>query len=130
MQWQDLLADKSLQDLPYKIELNEHGNIEMSPASFIHSALQSRITYILQSQLDGYTFAELAIQTSQGVRVPDAAWGSSEYFEAHCHEVFASSAPEICIEIISPSNHPSELKRKIELFLEAGALEVWLVDKV
>ena len=31
MQWQDVLADKSLQDLPYKIELNEKGNIEMSP---------------------------------------------------------------------------------------------------
>jgi len=33
MQWQDVINDKSLQDLPYKIELNEHGNIVMSPAS-------------------------------------------------------------------------------------------------
>jgi len=27
MQWQDVLADKSLHDLPYKIELNEKGLI-------------------------------------------------------------------------------------------------------
>ncbi len=35
MKWQDVLLDKTLQDLPYKIELNEYGKIEMSPASFI-----------------------------------------------------------------------------------------------
>ncbi|MGH8560071.1 MAG: hypothetical protein ACRESZ_21995, partial [Methylococcales bacterium] len=30
----DVLADKSLHDLPYKIEIDEKGLIEMSPASF------------------------------------------------------------------------------------------------
>ena len=43
MKWQDVLSDKTLQDLPYKIELNEYGKIEMSPASFIHSLLQGEI---------------------------------------------------------------------------------------
>lgn len=40
MQWLDDLADQSLHDLPYKIELNEKGIIEMTPASFIQSLLQ------------------------------------------------------------------------------------------
>ena len=44
MQWHEVLADKSLHDLPYKIELNEKGLIIMSPASFIHSLLQGRLT--------------------------------------------------------------------------------------
>jgi hypothetical protein len=44
MQRQDVLADKSFHDLPYKIELNEKGLIEMSPASFTHSLLQGRLT--------------------------------------------------------------------------------------
>ncbi|WP_428353136.1 hypothetical protein [Methyloprofundus sp.] len=43
MKWQDVLSDKTLQDLPYKIELNEYGKIEMSPASFIHSLLQGEV---------------------------------------------------------------------------------------
>ena len=34
MQWQEVLADKSLHDLPYKIELNEKGLIEMPPVSY------------------------------------------------------------------------------------------------
>jgi Uma2 family endonuclease len=129
MQWQDVLADKSLQDLPYKIELNEKGNIEMSPASVLHSLLQGRITAILQLQLNGSAFTELAIQTSKGVRVPDVAWGSNDYVAQHKDELFASSAPEICVEIISPSNTPEEMFEKTQLFIEAGAQEVWLITE-
>jgi len=129
MQWQDVLADKSLQDLPYKIELNERGNIEMSPASFLHSLLQGEIATLLRTQLGGRVFTELAIQTSKGVRVPDVAWGSLHFVERHIQEICASSAPEICIEIISPSNNKLEMAEKIDLFLQSGAIEVWLVDE-
>ena len=33
MNWQEVCEDRSLQDLPFKIELNEYGQIVMSPAS-------------------------------------------------------------------------------------------------
>jgi hypothetical protein len=39
MQWADVLADRSLRDLPYKIELDRNGNIIMSPASNRHGRL-------------------------------------------------------------------------------------------
>ncbi|MCU7937772.1 MAG: Uma2 family endonuclease [gamma proteobacterium symbiont of Bathyaustriella thionipta] len=129
MQWQDVLADKSLQNLPYKIELNEKGNIEMSPASVLHSLLQGQLTAILQSQSNGAAFTELAIQTTMGVRVPDVAWGSKDYILKHKKELYASSAPEICVEIISPSNTTQEMFDKTQLFIEAGAQEVWLVTE-
>ena len=129
MQWQDVLADKSLQDLPYKIELNEKGNIEMSPTSLIHSYLQAEITWYLRNQLYGHTFTELAIQTSHGVRVPEVAWCTKEFMSLHKNELFASSAPELCVEILSPSNTPKEMFEKTQLFLEAGAQEVWLVTE-
>ncbi len=129
MQWQDVLADKSLQDLPYKIELNEKGNIEMSPASLIHSLLQGKIVLLLGNTLAGNVFTELAIQTSDGVRVPDVAWGDHHFIEKHKDELFSSSAPEICVEIISPSNSCKEMSEKTQLFIDAGALEVWLVTE-
>jgi len=129
MQWQDVLADNSLQDLPYKIELNEKGLIEMSPASFIHSLLQGRLTKLLGNQLEGEVFAELAVQTTKGVRVPDVAWGSKGYVQKHIKDVYALSAPELCVEIISSSNTREEMKDKVELYLEAGAKEVWLVSE-
>jgi Uma2 family endonuclease len=129
MQWQDVLADKSLQDLPYKIELNEQGKIEMSPASLMHSRSQGRLAKILGLELGGEIFTELAIQTRLGVKVPDVAWGSKEYFQQHCDDVCAQAAPEICIEILSPSNTIAEMQDKILLYLEAGAIEVWLVEQ-
>ena len=129
MQWQDVLSDKTLQDLPYKIELNEYGKIEMSPASFIHSLLQGEIAKRLGEQPNGRVFTELAIQTSMGVRVPDVSWGSNGYVQKHIKEVFASNAPEICVEIISPSNNQEEMLDKIRLFINAGAREVWLVTE-
>ena len=129
MQWQDVLSDKTLQDLPYKIELNEYGKIEMSPASFIHSLLQGEIAKRLGLQSNGRVFTELAIQTTMGVRVPDVSWGSDGYVQKHIREVFASNAPEICVEIISPSNSQEEMLDKIRLFINAGAREVWLVTE-
>lgn len=129
MKWQDVLSDPTLQDLPYKIELNEYGKIEMSPASFIHSMLQGEVAKRLGGQLKGRVFTELAIQTSKGVRVPDVAWGSVDYVQKHIREVFASSAPEICVEIISPSNSQEEMQDKVGLFIRAGANEVWVVTE-
>jgi len=129
MQWQDVLDDKSLQNLPYKIELNERGKIEMSPASLMHSYLQGTLAKVLGLELEGKIFTELAIQTRLGVKVPDVAWGTDDYFQQHCEELCASSAPEICIEILSPSNTIAEMQDKILLYLEAGAIEVWLVEQ-
>lgn len=36
MRWQDVIRHPSLQDLLFKIELNEYGKIEISPASNRH----------------------------------------------------------------------------------------------
>jgi Uma2 family endonuclease len=129
MQWQDVLADKSLRDLPYKIELNEYGHIEMSPASFTHSRFQGKLAFLLQQQLGGEVFTELAILTDKGVKVPDVAWASEAYYQQHKNDTLATAAPEICVEIISPSNSMKEMRAKIKLYLKAGATEIWLVNE-
>ncbi len=129
MKWQDVLADQTLQNLPYKVELNQYGKIEMSPASFVHSLLQGEIAKRLGVLPKGRVFTELAIQTRLGVRVPDVAWGAEDYVHGHIKELFASSAPEICVEVISPSNSQTELLEKIQLFLDAGAKEIWVVGE-
>lgn len=36
-------------------------------------------------------------------------------------------APEICIEVVSPSNCVKELREKTAAFLAVGAEEVWIV---
>jgi Uma2 family endonuclease len=38
-------------------------------------------------------------------------------------------APEICVEILSPSNTQEEIDEKRDAYLRAGAKEVWLCDR-
>jgi len=37
-------------------------------------------------------------------------------------------APEIAVEVLSPSNHPAELAYKRHAYFEAGAEQFWVVD--
>jgi Uma2 family endonuclease len=126
MTWQDVLDDPSLKNLPYKIELNRRGQIEMSPATNLHNIFQIAITdLLLEFAAHGKRFQECSIETSNGVRVADAVWLSKEFLALHGHVTPYTRAPEICIEIISPSNTTEEMLEKIGLYLERGAIEVW-----
>jgi Uma2 family endonuclease len=124
--WQDVLDDPSLKNLPYKIELNRRGQIEMSPATNLHNIFQMAITdLLLEFAAHGKRFQECSIETSNGVRVADAVWLSKEFLALHGRVTPYTRAPEICIEIISPSNTTEEMLEKIGLYLERGAIEVW-----
>ena len=130
MQWSEVITDPSLRDLPYKIELNKWGIIEMSPASNWHALTQGKLVGLLRAFFQfGEVLVECSIQTSDGVRVPDVAWCSDEFLRIHGEVTPFPKAPELCIEVVSPSNSRHEMERKIGLFLEAGAQEVWLVSR-
>ena len=129
MQWQEVIEHPSLQDLPFKIELNEYGKIEMSPASNRHGRLQSKLTLLLaQHGGQGELYLECSVETRKGVKVADVAWASPEFFAEYGEVTPLPVAPEICIEILSPSNSQQEMAEKIDLYLAKGAKEVWLCD--
>ncbi len=48
MNWQQVCDDKTLHDLPYKIELNQQGQVIMSPASVRHVFFQAEIMSLLR----------------------------------------------------------------------------------
>ncbi len=130
MNWQQVCEDPNLKDLPYKIELNERGQILMSPARLFHSAIQGEIIIILKHLLNqGKIFPECAISTSKGTKVADVVWCSQKLWEKIKHEAEASIAPEICIEVVSPTNTQEEMRGKKFLYLEQGANEVWISDE-
>ncbi len=130
MNWSDVLADPCLQDLPYKIELNQHGAIVMTPASNRHARQQSRIYDILNEQkTSGEMIVECAVGTAKGVRVPDVAWMSNQFVAAQGETTPFGQAPELCVEVTSPSNSQAEMEEKIELYFEQGAQEVWLCNE-
>lgn len=127
MQWADVLNNPWLQNLPFKIELNRWGKIEMSPASNQHGAMQVDIATTLRKRRGGKVIVECSIQTTDGVRVADVAWISNKRLLALGWATPFPSAPEICVEVMSPGNSWAEMHMKAGLYLQAGALEVWVV---
>jgi Uma2 family endonuclease len=128
--WASLLADPSLQDVSYKIELNEEGAILMSPASNRHGMWQADIVFELRSVLkSGRVITECSVLTRIGVRVPDVAWASDSFLAAEADNTPFGRAPELCVEIRSPSNTDAAMRERIAAYLDAGALEVWIVQE-
>ncbi len=129
MKWQDVLEHPSLQDLPFKIELNEWGQIVMSPASNKQGFYRVELVLLLKQSLpEGRIFTECSIDTPRGVKVADVAWASDAFIEQYSFETPYPKAPEICVEIRSPSNTAAEMEEKIMLYLAKGAQEVWIGD--
>jgi len=129
MQWQEVCENKNLQNLPFKIELNNQGQVLMTPVKVNHSILQGKIIGLLYKNLtEGEALAECALRTKQGTKVADVAWASNDLLKKIENEVECSFAPEICIEVISNSNTTREINEKKALYFDQGALEVWLCD--
>lgn len=129
MQWSEVLASPYLKNLPFKIELNHFGQILMSPASNLHGAIQSDIVHLFKSKLKrGSTITECSILTRDGVKVADVAWASDAFINLHGQVTPFPQAPELCVEIVSPSNTKAEIDHKISLYFAHGAQEVWVVN--
>jgi Uma2 family endonuclease len=125
--WEDVCSDQSLRELPFKIELNRLNQIVMSPAHPRHSRLQSKLARILGDLLsDGEAIVELAIETEDSTKVPDVVWASKATIARRSGETSWLSAPEICVEVLSPANTTDEMDKKRALYFERGASEVWL----
>jgi len=62
------------------------------------------------------------------VRCPDVAFVRAERIPPGRNTGFFQGAPDLAVEIISPTDRPGEVKAKAKDWLEAGCRIVWLVD--
>lgn len=130
MDWQQVINEPSLQNLPFKIETDERGRIIMSAHRIGHSVFQGEIAFILRTQgPNGIALSECAINTSKGTKVADVAWASNGTLAIIREETAASIAPEVCVEVLSMSNSEEEMTEKRGLYFERGAKEVWVCDE-
>ena len=125
--WQAMCADPTFEDVAGKIELTEWGEILMSPVGKVHGIASMRIGEVLRKVLGGHTMAEVGVATGIGVRAPDVAWCSETWLAAHPENMPLSSAPELCVEIVSESNALPKLREKAMAYVNAGAVEAWIV---
>ncbi|MBK1835590.1 Uma2 family endonuclease, partial [Roseibacillus ishigakijimensis] len=126
--WEKILADPFYARLEHRIETNAHGQVLMSPPPhYNHGETQTDIALLLtQLMTGGRALTECPISTSRGVRAADTVWISYPRRQQCRHSSgVLTRAPEICVEVLSPSNTTNEMLEKKALYFEAGAEEVW-----
>lgn len=126
LRYRALCDDPCYANVPGKIELDVWGRMVMTPASFYHGVVQGRLCRSLLT-LGGEIVVDAPIVTPTGLFVADVAWAGPRFMAAHRHETPLSCAPEICIEVVSPSNSVKELREKTAAYLAAAGEEVWIV---
>ncbi len=128
--WRQLADNRLVAEIPCKVELSEKGAIEVSPPTIRHAFIQGFLTRELARQRpDGTTLPECTVETDMGMRVPDVVWVSRELMERHRNEKQFRVAPDLCVEVLSPTNTRIQMAEKTAAYLAAGAKEVWIVGE-
>jgi Uma2 family endonuclease len=61
------------------------------------------------------------------IRQPDVSVISRERIRATSADSYFEGAPELAVEIVSPSDSAEDLDSKIRQYLESGAEQVWII---
>src|SRR5207237_5665262 len=119
--WDELCRDPSLRNLPYKIELNAWGKIEMTPLTVRRSLLMAHIGCELHKLSGGVALMSCGVLTPTGVSVADCAWASQELMAVYENAMLFERAPDICVEVGTPDGEV-----EVNGNLYAGAKDVWM----
>ncbi len=105
------------------------------PPSFGHGVASMKIAHLVMSFVEahglGTVVGEAGFVLERGpdtVRGPDAAFVSAERASRHRGETFFEGAPDLAVEVVSPSNTRTKVAEKTQDYLAAGARRVWNVD--
>lgn len=128
--WEELLANGEMGRYEtQRVETDRYGHLVLSPwAVARHGIYQSEVVSLFGKFLpDGRSITECPVSTSDGVKLVDAAWMSRERFAPMREFNVFDRAPEICVEVLSPSNTRAEIEERRDLFFEIGCEEFWTV---
>ena len=117
-----------------RMELVRGRVVRVSPPGFRHGLIQGRL-YELLAEYARVTGAGRVIfpvgfrlaSNPDTVREPDLAFIARNRVAGE-PDGFIDGAPELAVEVISPTDRRGRLQGKIAQYLEAGVRMVWLVD--
>ncbi|MCC6445492.1 MAG: Uma2 family endonuclease [Armatimonadetes bacterium] len=105
----------------------------MSPTGFVHGLVQLKLGAVLldgcrQAQVAAVVVTEAGFQLAEHtVRVPDVAVVLAARLPEENMKGFFPGAPDIAVEIVSPSDNAQELETKIAEYFRYGSQRVWVV---
>jgi Uma2 family endonuclease len=106
------------------------------PAGYRHGDVTARITKLLMEAVDARGLGRVVAAGTgfrlsadpDTVRAPDVAFISRERLPDPEDQGYPALAPDLVVQVLSPSDRPGETLAKVGDWLSAGALLVWVVD--
>jgi Uma2 family endonuclease len=118
-------------------ELIDGEPVEMTPSADESSSIGATMIALLGEfvrprglgRLYGADGGFVLFPDRQTVRVPDAAFVRADRMpQGEARKSFPRLAPDLVVEVLSPSDRTSEVVAKLEMYQEAGVPLIWLVD--
>ena len=132
-----LMTVEDLERLPddgMSYELSDGELITMPPPAFRHSRVSqniyNRLLAAAKTQGAGEVFIETAYLLSSErntLRVSDVSFLGGERARHLPEEGYLEGAPDLAVEVVSPSETAVDLDEKIRQYLASGASLVWVV---
>jgi Uma2 family endonuclease len=127
----------SMPDDGYKYELVSGKLLKVTPAGSLHGVVGMRLGSAIQTHVDshrlGVVFAadtgfKLA-SNPDTVRAPDVSYVARERIpRGGIPKAYWPGAPDLAVEVLSPTDVRPEIDRKIDDYLQSGVREVWFVE--
>jgi Uma2 family endonuclease len=110
--------------------------IHMAPAGAEHGGVAAEIArrlanHAVANRLGKVYAAETGFLLRRGpdhVRAPDVAFVRTERVPKEVRRGFFDGRPDLAVEVVSPSDPLSDVAAKVDDWLAAGAVSVWVVD--
>ena len=119
-------------DGPVYHELRHGELVSVSRAKLKHQMTQSRIRRLLEPLAPSAALVEVEVAfralPQYELRIADVAYVSPERWAKADPEDYIQGAPDLVIEVLSPSNTAAEIYDKEQLCLNNGSKEFWVVD--
>ena len=115
-------------------ELVDGELIPLSSPIILHGIIRDRMVRLIGNYLDRNPIGGAVSETDcrinhDTVRKPDLSIFLSERWQQlDIYGIPAPYAPDIAVEVLSPSEHIMDVNRKVRDYLSAGSKEVWLLD--
>ena len=108
------------------------GEAKEVPTSLKHDVIGMRLAFSLMPHLSDKAYltgAQAGYRMASGnIRVPDVGVILKQNLpDGKLPDGFGDRAPDLAIEIVSPSEDMPDLLRKVGEYFESGAQEVWLL---
>lgn len=133
-----LLSIEEFERLPddgSRMELVHGTVVREPPAGYRHGRIAARIASLLHLFVSEHDLGEIVTAETgfilfdepPTVCAPDVAFVAAGRLTSD-PEGFAPLAPDLAVEIVSPSNTVSEIRSKVLDYLDAGVQLVWVVE--